>query len=196
MVLAMVIAYSARVGDDASDSHIRHWLEREQPGDVNEVDEEGNTALSLNIQAGGGWESEDVDDRLRIVKFLLAKGANVDICNDSGASPLFHACNADESTEFGLPAVRCLLDAGANIDARTTRASVANTAGPEMILGETPLSTSLDWFRYEIEGHTVNGLAYVSLLLSRGASLDDCWGSAPAEACLRHPAASNFPFCV
>ena len=35
-------------------------------------------------------------------------------------------------------------------------------------------------------GGAENGLAYVSLLLRRGAKLDNCWGGRSAEDCLRH----------
>ena len=75
-----------------------------------------------------------------------------------------------------------MFEAGANIDARTTRGESPGN----MIIGETPLSTSLDWFRDEGDSSAENGLAYVSLLLSCGASLEGCWGGASAEACLRH----------
>ena len=78
--------------------------------------------------------------------------------------------------------IRQLLDAGADVDAKTTT-GLQRVA----IAGETALSTSLDWFRREREaGNTKLGLSYVSLLLRRGASLDDCWGGMPVEECLRH----------
>jgi len=76
--------------------------------------------------------------------------------------------------------MNALLDAGADVDAKTTVA-LQRVA----IAGETALSTSLDFFRRE-RVHRKLGLSYVSLLLRRGASLDDCWGGMPAEECLRH----------
>ena len=44
-------------------------------------------------------------------------------------------------------------------------------------LEESPLSTSLDWFRYDDVGWDETGLSYVSLLLRYGPDLDECWGA-------------------
>ena len=74
-----------------------------------------------------------------------------------------------------------LLDAGADIDARITAA-----VDGEHIAGETALSNAIDWFRYDRITMAEKGLAYVSLLLRRGAKLDGCWGGRSAEDCLRH----------
>jgi len=89
---------------------------------------------------------------------------------------LYYSCGIPN--RGGTDIINMLLDAGANIDAKTTEA-----VGAVAIAGETALSTSLDWFRHE-DGKTA--LRYVTLLLRRGASLDDCWGGLPAEECLRH----------
>ena len=74
-----------------------------------------------------------------------------------------------------------LLDAGASIDTRTT----ATIEGVYMA-GETALSNAIDWLRYDRIDMAETGLAYVSLLLRRGAKLDNCWGGRSAEECLRH----------
>ena len=74
-----------------------------------------------------------------------------------------------------------LLDAGANIDARTTEEIEG-----AYIAGETPLSNAIDWLRYDKTDMAEKGLAYVPLLLRRGAKLDNCWGGRSAEECLRH----------
>ena len=56
---------------------------------------------------------------------------------------------------------------------------------------------SLDWLRYDDRSYADLGVAYVFLLLRRGASLNNCWGGAPAEACLRHiEDPSAFPHLV
>ena len=72
------------------------------------------------------------------------------------------------------------MDAGARIDA-TTRTAMDGC----YIAGETALSFSFDWFRYDKAEEVERGLAYVSLLLRRGAKLDGCWGGRSAEDCLR-----------
>ena len=92
---------------------------------------------------------------------------------------MYHACS-NPSEPWGTEIMNALLDAGADVDAKTT-VGLQRVA----IAGETALSTSLDWFRRERE-HRKLGLSYVSLLLRRGASLDDCWGGMPVEECLRH----------
>jgi len=81
---------------------------------------------------------------------------------------------------FGLGAIRCLLDAGADIDRKTRE---DDDTHPE----ESPLSTSLDWLRYDNFGWDETGLSYVSLLLRYGPDLDECWyDDKSAEDCLRH----------
>jgi len=73
-----------------------------------------------------------------------------------------------------------LLDAGASLDTRTTA-----TIEGVYIAGETALSNAIDWLRYDRIEMAETGLAYVSLLLRRGAKLDGCWGGRSAEECLR-----------
>ena len=74
-----------------------------------------------------------------------------------------------------------LLDAGARINATT---AVADDG--VFIAGETALSYAFDWFRYDRAEDAERGLAYVHLLLRRGAKLDGCWGGRSAEDCMRH----------
>jgi len=54
------------------------------------------------------------------------------------------------------------------------------------IAGETALSCAIDFLRYDTAEDAERGLAYISLLLRRGAKLDNCWGGRSAEDCLRH----------
>ena len=124
-------------------------------------------------------ENGDVhaDDPFRILRLLLARGADVNKRSRySGSTPLYQACNC-ENQAFGLGAIRCLIEAGANIDEKIHKGQFI----------ESPLSNSLDWLRYDSVGWDQIGLAYVSLLLRYGPDLDECWGEdKSAEDCLRH----------
>ena len=122
----------------------------------------------------------DEDDRLRIVRLLLARGADVHhVSGSHGSFPLFQACNCDDRA-FGLGAIRCLLEAGANIDQK-------RRVDDGERLEESPLSASLYWFRRDNVRWAEIGLSYVSLLLRYGPDLDGCWGDdRSVEDCLRH----------
>ena len=170
MVLPMELVVAARVGTDAHFAHIKEYLDA--GGDVNDVNDDEDTMLQLSVLFGGGGNA---GDRLRIVKLLLARGADVDKSFRGGATPLFQACNCDDRA-FGLGAIRCLLEAGANIDQKVLHGQLV----------ETPLSTSLDWLRYDSVDWDETGLSYVSLLLRYGPDLDECWyDDKSAEDCLR-----------
>ena len=175
MVLPDELSEAARVGADVDFARITAYLNA--GGDVNDV-RNGDTMLYLNIvyEGGSADDADDPDDRLRIVKLLLARGADVDKSVLGGATPLFQACNCEDQ-EFGLGAVRCLLEAGADVDLKARSDACI----------ESPLSTSLGWLRYANAGWDQIGLAYVSLLLRYGPDLDECWGEdKSAEDCLRH----------
>ena len=173
MVLSDELVAAARGGAEEQFAQIKEYLDA--GGDVNDIDANGDTMLALNIMyEGGGYSS----DRIRIVKLLLARGADVNTLCDGGLSPLYQACNSEDRA-FGLGAIRCLLDAGADIDRKTRE---DDDTHPE----ESPLSTSLDWLRYDNVGWDETGLSYVSLLLRYGPDLDGCWGDRSAEDCLRH----------
>ena len=152
-------------GDDVFFQRIREWFD--SGGDVNDTYDE--------------WDNEDLSllgrsNHPHLTNFLLERGADVDHVDYNGWTPLYYACSIHDPC--GTDVVNMLLDAGANIDAKTTEA-VQDLA----IAGETALSTSLDWFRH---ADAKTALRYVTLLLHRGASLDDCWGGMSAEQCLRH----------
>ena len=170
MVLSDELSEAARVGADVDFALIRAYLDA--GGDVNDV-VNGDNMLHLNIVYEGG--GADPDDRLRIVKLLLARGADASKRSFSGRTPLFQACNCEDQ-EFGLGAVRCLLEAGADVDLKARSDACI----------ESPLSTSLGWLRYANAGWDQIGLAYVSLLLRYGPDLDECWcGDRSVEDCLR-----------
>ncbi len=154
-------------GDDEHFQRIREWLD--SGGDVNDTTDE--------------WDSQELSLLTRsnhpyLTKFLLERGADVNCVDGRGWTPLYYTCGVPNPIGGGTDIINMLLDAGAEIDAKTPEA-VYGVA----IAGETALSTSLDWFRHE---DAKTALRYVTLLLRRGASLDDCWGGMPAEDCLRH----------
>ena len=182
MVLSDELSEAAQQGADAHFARITAYLNA--GGDVNDVDVDGETMLYLNITFEGGdhldVDNLDADDQLRIVKLLLARGADANKRSGfSGRTPLYQACNC-KVQEFGLGAIRCLIEGGANIDQKT------RVDKYETRLEESPLSTSLYWFRRDNARWSDIGLSYVSLLLRYGPDLDGCWGDRSVEDCLRH----------
>jgi hypothetical protein len=176
MVLSDELSDAARHGLNAPLAQITDYLDT--GGDPNDVNTEGQTMLQLIMCEDSFGNDDDFGEaaRLNIVRLLLARGANVHKMCDRGFFPLYQACNCQD-LGFGLGAIRCLLDAGANIDQKTSS---------EDQVQESALSTSLDWLRYDGFGWDDIGLSYVSLLLRYGADLDECWGDRSAEDCLRH----------
>ena len=173
MVLSNELLEAARGHGDAPFALIKAYLDA--GGDVDDADEKGDTMLYFHV----AHENGDVhaDDPFRILRLLLARGADVNKRSRySGSTPLYQACNC-ENQAFGLGAIRCLIEAGANIDEKIHKGQFI----------ESPLSNSLDWLRYDSVGWDQIGLAYVSLLLRYGPDLDECWGEdKSAEDCLRH----------
>ena len=173
MVLSNELLEAARGHGDAPFALIKAYLDA--GGDVDDADEKGDTMLYFHV----AHENGDVhaDDPFRILRLLLARGADVNKRSRySGSTPLYQACNC-ENQAFGLGAIRCLIEAGANIDEKIRKGQFI----------ESPLSNSLDWLRYDSVGWDQIGLAYVSLLLRYGPDLDECWGEdKSAEDCLRH----------
>ena len=182
MVLSDELSDAARRGADANFAQITEYLNA--GGDVNDLNEEGTSMLTLNIIWEGGDHLDvdmlDEDDRLRIVRLLLARGADVHHVSAShGLFPLYQACTCRDRA-FGLGAIRCLLEAGANIDQK-------RRVDNDERLEESPLSTSLNRFRRDNVRLAEIGLSYVSLLLRYGPDLDECWCSdRSVEDCLRH----------
>ena len=182
MVLSDELSEAARVGADVDFARITAYLNA--GGDVNDVDVDGETMLYMNITYEGGDHHDvddlDADDRLRIVRLLLARGADANIRSPfGGRTPLYQACNCEDRA-FGLGAIRCLLEAGANIDQKRKHPHY------NARLEESPLCASLDWFRRDQVRWSDIGLSYVSLLLRYGPDLDGCWGDRSVEDCLRH----------
>ena len=181
MVLSDELSDAARRGADVDFARITAHLNA--GGDVNDLNEDGTSMLSLNIIWEGGDHLDvdmlDEDDRLRIVRLLLARGADVHhVSGSNGTFPLYQACTCRDRA-FGLGAIRCLLEAGANIDQK-------RRVDNDERLEESPLSASLNWFRRDNVRLAEIGLSYVSLLLRYGPDLDGCWGDRSVEDCLRH----------
>ena len=167
MVLSDALEHALRRGSDAHFVQITEYLNA--GGDVNDVNEHGTSMLTLNLIFEGGDHLDvdmlDEDDRLRIVRLLLARGADANIRSDfGGRTPLYQACACGDRA-FGLGAIRCLLEAGANIDQKRG----GNDDDPR--LEESPLSASLNWFRRDNVRLAEIGLSYVSLLLRYGPDL-------------------------
>ena len=82
---------------------------------------------------------DDDEASLQFVRFLVASGADREQGRRRyGRNALYFACNS--GGQFGLDVVRLIIDAGANIDAKTTRAR----AGEVYLSAETPcLSTAI-----------------------------------------------------
>ena len=81
-------------------------------GDVNAVDDEGNSLLYVAASK----------NQLSKIRFLLNKGANVNFKNERGTTPLNVACDKN-----ALDAVQLLIDEGADVNTRTTRGSTPLT---------------------------------------------------------------------
>jgi ankyrin repeat protein len=77
-------------------------------GDVNAVNEEGNSLLYVAASK----------NQLGKIHFLLDKGANVNFKNERGATPLNVACDKN-----ALDAIQLLIDGGADVNTRTNRGS-------------------------------------------------------------------------
>ena len=92
MVLSDELSEAAQQGADAHFARITAYLNA--GGDVNDVDVDGETMLYLNITFEGGdhldVDNLDADDQLRIVKLLLARGADANKRSGfSGRTPLY-----------------------------------------------------------------------------------------------------------
>ena len=167
---------------------VKEWVSNPQ-NDINdnELDEwgggDGDTLLG---RASLGLRNGSDAAKLELIKYLLAHGADPNVCNRWGMTPLHHACESHLS--FGTVVIPMLLAAGADVHAKTTKCGIyPDDLRPYRLRGETPLSRAVQWFRRGQYGPIPrDGLEYISLLLRHGARLDDCWGGASMEACLRH----------
>ena len=169
MVLPDYIRRAALGGGPTDLKMIKDWLE--SGGDINDVDADGETLLSLCLAF----------ERPEFVKWAISRGADVNQPgNPDGDAPLFTAIGSG-GKEFALDVIPLLLDAGARINA-TSPTAVDGC----YLAGETALSYAIDWFRYDRHEAAEKALAYVSLLLRKGASLGGCWAGRSAEECLRH----------
>ena len=105
MVLSNELLEAARGHGDAPFALIKAYLDA--GGDVDDADEKGDTMLYFHV----AHENGDVhaDDPFRILRLLLARGADVNKRSRySGSTPLYQACNC-ENQAFGLGAILSLI---------------------------------------------------------------------------------------
>ena len=104
---------------------VHTWLQNlSRPEDINDVDEDGTTVLSLCITSASLRGRTQMTDYLTAVRWLLKRGADVTIADQRGWTPLHRACNTYH--KFGSNIIPQLLAAGADIDSK-----------PEMIDADT-----------------------------------------------------------
>ncbi len=146
-------------------------------GDVNAVDDEGNSLLYVAASK----------NQLSKIRFLLNKGANVNFKNERGATPLNVACDKN-----ALTAVQLLIDEGADVNTRTNRGSTPLTCAASgkgcTLVGSVAMNSVYDFTNVaEIlldNGADVNiqnpllfavrtgNLKMVQLLLANGANIN------------------------
>ena len=99
----------------------------------------------------------DCRDRVELIRYLLSRGADPSGAAADGTTPL-HILAEDSRSAYRLTVARLLIDHGANLEAPSAFAN-----------GKTPLARVLG--TYSVMGHDLS-LDFLTLLLSRGASLD------------------------
>ena len=113
-------------------------------GDVNAVDDEGNSLLYVAASK----------NQLGKISFLLNKGANVNFKNERGATPLNVACD-----RIALDAIQLLIDGGADVNTRTNR-------------GNTPLSCAASGKGCTLVNTTYDFTNVAEILLDNGADVN------------------------
>ena len=79
---------------------------------------------TLDIRSCYGWSAVDIAanrGHVDVLRVLLQRGNSLDACPGSGHTPLHSAAQVDGPFRDNSSAVRVLLEAGADIDAKTTR---------------------------------------------------------------------------
>ena len=108
MVLPGYIQGAAWAGDLDT---MRDWLDN--GGDINDTCESGTTIVNIST----------VTEELEAMKWAIARGADVNIPDEDGFTPLFHAVGSHDNV-YTLAAINLLLDAGADIEAPTPKHQV------------------------------------------------------------------------
>ncbi|KAM0434692.1 hypothetical protein ACHAPT_003791, partial [Fusarium lateritium] len=86
--------------------HLVRYLHRKHHIDIDLQDEWGNTALAYAMESS---------ENLRVIQYLISEGADLDLTDDGGLSPLHRAVTLPDALE-AKPVVAALIDAGANIN--------------------------------------------------------------------------------
>ena len=126
--------------------------------------------------------SSILDCHVQCARWLIARGADVNLRHQNGSCPLHYASFPGDCSSA---MVSLLLESGARIHARTNG-------------GLTPLGQVIEQFNYtldeveeedEVPARQIevsrSGLEIIKLLLKAGASIDRCKGDLSAEECMQ-----------
>ncbi len=72
---------------DLGDAALKAWLDDAGPGAVNDVCAEGHTPLQRSMSLYGDIDPEHVE----LARFLISRGANVNVCDQTNWTPLHYA---------------------------------------------------------------------------------------------------------
>jgi hypothetical protein len=110
--------------------------------DINERDEFGNTLLFNSI--GRLWTHGNIDDEFR---FWLEKGANINVKNVWGETPLMRAC-----TYLDVDYIRILLEKGANVEPKC----FINTISQEDLMPTDLLDNQIEIMNLLVQNNATN----------------------------------------
>jgi uncharacterized protein len=113
-------AYHTYRGQRAWKSDVVFKALIDRGADVNVIDAKGNTALTLILSEDWNGDMVEQEDRLRLVRILIAGGANVNLANTEKHTPLSLAIiNANDEV------VEALIAAKANVNERSKEGATA-----------------------------------------------------------------------
>ena len=112
MVVPVDVASATQRGDLAI---VQSWLNNAGPDAVDDVCGSGNTCLMRSMASIGR-----VHERIEVLRFLISRGANVNVCDQTNWTPLHYAC----FQRTGSPEMVSLIlhaggSAGSVLEART-----------------------------------------------------------------------------
>ena len=146
MVVPAHVALAADQGDLAQ---VETWLNSAGPDAVNDVCDQGYTCL-LQAVIQGNPSREHVE----LTRFLIARGADVNLCCPEGWAPLHYATYHARFLAEGSRAVAMvslLLQAGARVNARTCSSgepsygTMRDTTPLGILLGLNYSTVDMDW---------------------------------------------------
>ena len=162
-----------RAAGDGDIAVVETWLAEVGPEAINDRDQLGGTLLLSSLN------SSIAERNVQCARWLIARGADVNLRHQNGCFPLHYACYPGDCASS---AVSLLLKAGARVNARTEDGDLAP-------LGQ--LITRFDFHLVEIEEEdevparqieiSRSGLEIMISLLRAGASIDRCQYGDSAE---------------